>query len=170
MSDAPFPLSRLVAVDRLPEGGAHAKVEATPDERAALAQAFKIPAVHALTGEFRIKGSLRRMNVAGTVRGRVSQVCVVTLEPFEADVAEGVDVDFTEHLGPEPEGRDEADLDRPDEIVNGKIDLGALTAEFLALGLDPYPRKPGVAFDAAPADGPDSPFAALGRLKPGGDA
>ena len=35
----------------------------------------------------------------------------------------------------------------PDEIVNGKIDLGAVAAEFLALGLDPYPRKPGVDFD-----------------------
>ena len=30
-----------------------------------------------------------------------------------------------------------------------QIDLGALAAEFLALGLDPYPRKPGVAFDGA---------------------
>ena len=40
--------------------------------------------------------------------------------------------------------------------------LGALTAEFFALGLDPYPRKPGVEF-AAPAEeaAPDSPFAAL---------
>ena len=36
--------------------------------------------------------------------------------------------------------------DAPDPIVDGKIDLGALAAEFLALGLDPYPRKPGVAF------------------------
>ena len=38
------------------------------------------------------------------------------------------------------------DYEPPDEIVNGQIDLGALTAEFLALGLDPYPRKPGVDF------------------------
>ncbi|HYF54988.1 MAG TPA: DUF177 domain-containing protein [Salinarimonas sp.] len=169
MTAAPFPLTRLVAVDRLPEGGTSATVEATPEECAALAREFKIPTVHALKGEFRIKGSPRRMNVAGTVRGRVTQVCVVTLEPFETEVVESVDVDFSEHLGPEPEGRDEADLDRPDEIVNGKIDLGALAAEFLALGLDPYPRKPGVAFDEAAAPGDEaSPFAALGRLK--GDA
>ncbi|KAA2238019.1 YceD family protein [Salinarimonas soli] len=168
MTAPAFPLVRLVAVDRLPEGGARPKIEATPEECAALAREFKIPAVHALTGEYRVKGTPRRMNVTGTVRGRVTQVCVVTLEPFETEIAEEVDVDFSEHLGPEPEGRDEADLDRPDEIVNGKIDLGALTAEFLALGLDPYPRKPGVAFDE-PAAAPDetSPFAALGRMKPG---
>ncbi len=168
MSDIPFPLSRLVAVDRLPEGGTRTTVDATPDECAALAAQFKIPAVHALHAEFRIKGTPRRMNVAGTVTGRVTQVCVVTLEPFETEVREEVDVDFSEHLGPEPEGRDEADLDRPDEIVNGKIDLGALTAEFLALGLDPYSRKPGVAFEEGAAGADDaSPFAALKGLKPG---
>ena len=48
--------------------------------------------------------------------------------------------------------------DPPDEIGNGRIDLGALTAEFLALGLDPYPRKPGVSFgESAPSDRSDSP-------------
>ena len=59
-------------------------------------------------------------------------------------------------------------LEPPDEIVNGQIDLGALTAEFLALGLDPYPRKPGVDFNYRdPADEKDSPFAALSKLKGG---
>ena len=168
MSAAPFPITRLVAVDRLPEGGARAKIEASAEECAALAREFKIPTVHSLTGEYHVKGTTRRIHVKGIVRGRVTQVCVVTLDPFDTEVAEEVDVDFSEHIEPQPEGRDEADLNRPDEIVNGKIDLGALTAEFLALGLDPYPRKPGVAFDE-PAAGADeaSPFAALNRLKPG---
>jgi hypothetical protein len=55
------------------------------------------------------------------------------------------------------------DEDEPDPIIDGKIDLGALTAEFFALGLDPYPRKPGAALDEEPAntEGTDSPFAAL---------
>ena len=57
---------------------------------------------------------------------------------------------------------------RPDEIVNGQIDLGALTAEFLALGLDPYPRKPGVDFSYQdPADEKDSPFAASRQAEGG---
>ena len=55
----------------------------------------------------------------------------------------------------------------PDVIVDGKIDLGALTAEALALALDPYPKKPGVAFVDVmePEDLSESPFAALARLK-----
>ncbi len=43
--------------------------------------------------------------------------------------------------------------DPPDPIVNGRIDLGQLAAEFLALGLDPYPRKPGVEFAPVVEDG-----------------
>jgi hypothetical protein len=59
--------------------------------------------------------------------------------------------------------------DLPDPIVAGRIDLGALVAEFLALGLDPYPRKPGVEFaepqGAAHEPVGESPFAKLRGLK-----
>ena len=66
----------------------------------------------------------------------------------------------------EPETVEIDGEDPPDPIVDGKIDLGALAAEFFALGLDPYPRKPGVAFDAARRGrGRDSPFAALAKPK-----
>ena len=58
---------------------------------------------------------------------------------------------------------------RPDEITNGQIDLGALAAEFLMLGLDPYPRKPGADFSFEGDDQDrESPFGALKALKPGG--
>ena len=40
--------------------------------------------------------------------------------------------------------------DGPDPIIDGKIDLGELAAEHFALALDPYPRKPGVAFAPPP--------------------
>ena len=103
----------------------------------------------------------------------MTQTCVVTLEPFEAEVAEPVELRFADLPeaaldGGEPRVVEVAEEDAPDPIVSGRIDLGALTAEFLALGLDPYPRKPGVAFDA-PGETRESPFAALGRLRPGGD-
>ena len=55
-----------------------------------------------------------------------------------------------------------ADEDEPDPIIDGKIDLGALAAEFFALGLDPYPRKPGVSFESPEeAEATVSPFSAL---------
>ena len=55
-------------------------------------------------------------------------------------------------------------------LIGGSIDLGALATEFLILGLDPYPRKPGATFQP-PADAKpeESPFAALAALKKGRD-
>ncbi|CAN2532162.1 hypothetical+protein [Methylocapsa aurea] len=53
----------------------------------------------------------------------------------------------------EPRTSHIADLDEdaPDPLVDGRIDLGAIVAEFFALALDPYPRKPGACF-APPVD------------------
>lgn len=167
MSDDALPLTRLVPVDRLPDRGKHVRIETTPEERAAIAAAFKLPAVHELVAEYRLTGdATTRVSVVGTVTGRVDQTCVVTLEPFPASIEEEVDVDFAPATAPVDE--EEAAMrviDPPDEIVDGKIDLGALTAEFLALGLDPYPKKPGVDFAPVVEDVDVSPFEKLKDLK-----
>lgn len=165
--EAVGPLSRLVDVRNLPPHGSEARVEANPEECAALAKDFKIPAVRSLKGEFKLKGSARRIHVSGRVTAAITQICVVTLEPFDSTLEEEVDVDFSDAAGiPVDPPSEIHGYVPPDEIVNGHVDLGALTAEFLALGLDPYPRKPGVdfSFEGGPAE-KDSPFAALGKLK-----
>ena len=60
------------------------------------------------------------------------------------------------------------EADPPEPIVDGAIDLGGITLEFLALALDPYPRKPGASFESSAGDtGIESPFAALAKLKRG---
>ncbi len=160
------PLSRLVDVTNIPPQGSHAVVEATAEECTALARDFKLPAIHALKGEYRLTSSAKGIHVSGRVSARIEQTCVVTLDPFESEIDEEVDVDFAEPSGMPAEPPTEMhEYEPPDEIVNGHIDLGALTAEFLALGLDPYPRKPGVNFDYQSDDPLDSPFAALGKLK-----
>lgn len=161
------PLSRPVSVLHLPEEGLEVTLEGTEEERSALAKDFKVPAIHELRGRFRLKGSERRVHVDGTVEAKVSQICVVTLEPFEADVEEEVEVDFARpRRGASEDTTLDAEHEPIDEIVDGYIDLGALTAEFLALGLDPYPRKPGVTFAFESGEpGSDSPFSGLKKLK-----
>jgi uncharacterized metal-binding protein YceD (DUF177 family) len=175
MTDAP-PFSRLFRVDALPAEGRIETIEASPDERAALAALNRLPAIAGLTATFAIRrGGHGSVRVAGDVHAEVTQVCVVSLEPFTATVDEPVDVRFAPVAEAEAARRGEGDAeelvevdgeDPPDPIVDGKIDLGALAAEYFALGLDPYPRKPGVAFTPPePQDGADSPFAALAELK-----
>ena len=57
--------------------------------------------------------------------------------------------------------RAEAKWDEPEPLIGGVVDLGAIATEFLILGLDPYPRKPGVVFEPPQDLKPDGgPFAA----------
>lgn len=168
----PPTLSRTIDVASGLGAGADVVVEAGEVERAALAREFKIDGIDRLVGRFRVTPKGRTVHVRGEVTGDVRQTCVVTLEEFSSRVVEEVDLDFAEDapLGREQEGDENVSselIDAPDPIINGKIDLGAITAEFLALGLDPYPRKPGVeGFAHIESEDPEeSPFAALGRLK-----
>ena len=66
-------------------------------------------------------------------------------------------------------GEGEEDEDPPETIVNGMIDATGLATEHLFLGIDPYPRKPGVVFTPVEEqeDPEDHPFAALKSLKDG---
>jgi uncharacterized metal-binding protein YceD (DUF177 family) len=165
------PLSRVVRIDALPKEGQSVTIEASAPEREALAKLYDLPAIAALTAELRVEPAGRGgARVTGAVHGEFTQICVVTLEPFDATVDEAVDVRFAPEAEEESARRAAretltlslADKDDPDPVVDGKIDLGTLTAEFFALGIDPYPRKPGAEF-VAPAEPsqPDSPFTAL---------
>ncbi len=161
------PLSRWIDVMNLPPQGAANRVVATAEECAALAKDFNLPAIHSLSADYKLTASAKGVHVEGRVTAAITQMCVVTLEPFDSTIEEDVQVDFAEPSGMPPEPPTEMhEYEPPDEILNGHIDLGAITAEFLALGLDPYPRKPGVDFEYRDeGDAKDSPFAALGKLK-----
>jgi hypothetical protein len=177
MTDEP-PFSRPFRVDALPAEGLIQTIEARADERAALAALNRLPAIASLVATFAVRRSGRGgVHVTGKVHAELTQLCVVSLEPFAATVDEPIDVRFApvvEARAARRGGKDVAeevveigDEDPPDPIVDGRIDLGAAAAEYFALGLDPYPRKPGVAFNP-PEDaqgGEESPFAALAKAK-----
>jgi uncharacterized metal-binding protein YceD (DUF177 family) len=114
------------------------------------------------------------LHVHGTVAATVVQTCVVTLDPLETQAEEEIDLTFAAapaHRGEEAKGvaHDTADPDGPEPLVGNTVDLGAIASEYLVLGIDPYPRKPGVVFEApqTPDDPADHPFAALAALKGG---
>lgn len=184
--DAPPPFSRLVDVRSLPAPGVEVKIEANEAERAAVAEFLGAPAIARLEAVYRLKpGSGGQVMASGTARADITRACVLTLDPFEESLAEDFDVVFA----PEPEksaahraltagrgGREEevdlaalSSVDPPDPIIDGKVDLGVLTTEFIALGLDPYPHKPGAEFQGGDAE-PDAenPFSALGGLRASG--
>lgn len=162
------------------DGKSLSEVETTPAERAALAQAYGLVDVAALSARLSLVRRGATIMVTGKLKARVTQTCVVSLEPFETDLVEDVERDYAPEAQVLAAWEELARLeaanapdpipDPPDQIMDGKIDLGALVAESLALALDPYPRKPGVAFEAPNdplEDRDESPFAVLARLKEG---
>lgn len=165
-----FPLQHIFDVADLKPEGNDVKVETTSQEREALAKFLDIPAIHQLTGVFHLSGNDSRVKIRGEVRAAIEQTCTVSLEQFDDSIFEEVEVVFADIESIRAEFGEsvdlESELDAPDELIDGKIDLGALTAEFLALGLDPYPRKPGVKFSYDEGfEAPESPFAVLTGLK-----
>jgi hypothetical protein len=153
------PFSRPVRVESIPKDGVEQAIEASPAERAALARLNGLPGIARVAAKFTLRRIGRGVvRVQGEVQAEATQTCVVSLDPFDVTLTEPVDVRFAAPVGEsvsrrgppitaaEAEAFALGDEDQPDPIVEGKIDLGALAAEFMILGLDPYPRKPGVDF------------------------
>lgn len=162
----------------VPTGGLDLVAEANDVERAAIANRLKIEGID----RFRIVASVRPwrrqgLHVSGTVVATVVQRCVVTLDPVRNDIEEafvgtfepaakvrraatGIEIAFDALETQEP----------PEPMIDGAADIGALAVEYLALAIDPYPRKPGVDLKqelSEDADLSDSPgaFDILRNLK-----
>jgi len=172
MSSEPFSYS--IAADAIPAQGRHFHLEADEGARRRLAEALGVEVV-ALTADIEAK-SQRSGSVAlrGRLEAAVNQTDVVTLEPVRQEIAE----DFEITLKPAERSarkrdraaalQDASEGDEADLYYDGRIDLGVLVGELLALAMDPYPRAPGVEFEPHLEDPPapdESPFAALAKLR-----
>jgi hypothetical protein len=165
----PAPWHVPVAVDDIAEDGQHFTLAADANVRADIARMAGLRDLPRFEADFTLTrqggGGVR---VIGRVSATAGQNCVVSLEPLVNDIEEDVDLLFmpksSAELTPAEGETDRADAkwDEPEPLIGGVVDLGAIATEFLILGLDPYPRKPGVVFeppqDPKPGGGP---FAAL---------
>jgi uncharacterized metal-binding protein YceD (DUF177 family) len=173
------PLRHPVRVETVTLRPVSLELAAGEADLAAIARHLGVASLEALTARYALSRNGERVKLDGEIRARLHQSCVVTLQPFPVALTVPVKLDFA----PEAEAAaaaaraddEEIDIevllneeDPPEPIVDGHIDLGAVTLEFLALALDPYPRKPGASFaEPAPEETAESPFAALARLKRG---
>jgi Large ribosomal RNA subunit accumulation protein YceD len=176
MIDKPDPWRVPVIVAQIPETGLHRDIEADQSAREAMAELAGLREILSANASLDVtpKGG-GRFHVAGHVRARIGQTCVVTLDPIENDIDEEVDLIFA----PPEQIPNLADLvdeaaesaveipDPPEPIVDGIIDLGRLATDALFLGIDPYPRRKDAVFEppVEAADPEDHPFAALKALQ-----
>jgi hypothetical protein len=177
MSRAPEPeFSRPIAAEDLPAASdAPVRGAATPEECAALALRFNVPAVRWVRFEASVSpwgpGGWR---VKGRAEAGLTQTCVVTLDPVDTEVSEPFERRYVparrlaEATGLDP------DADEAPEPLGGGVDPGEIAAEAVALGIDPYPRAAEARFDGVTGAPPGveplddtaaRPFARLAALR-----
>ena len=175
------PISRAVTVSTLPTTGFSVRIDATEAERDELAEAHGLSSVDSFHAELELKRWRKDgVRMRGTIRAKIVQECIVTLDPVVSDLDIPVDAVFLPEDSPlrrpldddgalivDPEGPD-----IPETFEGGTIDVGAIAEEFLELAIDPYPRAPGAELDEASStdddggkDAGDNPFARLAALR-----
>lgn len=160
------PVSYPVNVARLPQKGMPVTIEATPAQRARLAEQHDLLSVRAFRADLVVTSWKRNgVKVEGRVEADIEQECVVTLEPLDAKISEEFSQVFLpddSKLGREgfhEGGEVHLDAEGPDspEPFSGDIvDVGALAEEFFGLAIDPYPRKPGASLQGPVAGGEET--------------
>ena len=164
-------------------------VEADEAARAALARRCGLLALEALSADLECARRGAAVQVTGTLRARVVQACVVTLEPVAAGLEAPVEGWFADAGAAIPLARARRDrvaegaggayrmleeADDPEPLgPGGTIDVGELVAQHLCLVLPPYPRAPGAPEpQGAGADDPPpvgNPFAGLAAWRARGE-
>ena len=146
--------SRTFKATEIPAAGITETIEATADQRDAIAELLGIVELTSFRVSFRLTSfGLRKFKLTGQLTADVVQNCVITLEPVKNRVAEEFDIEFWPQGDVDRlesgEGPDDTDvpLDGPEPLPEtGLIDVGQVAYELLASALDPYPRKPGAEF------------------------
>jgi hypothetical protein len=159
-----------VRLNDVPSTGRRFDLRADQAVRATVARAAAVAGIASLEAGFEVmRHGVDGLHVVGQVAAAVEQTCVVTLEPMTTWIEEGIDLLFeggTPAAAVDPVGSEDGGGERPEPLVDGTVDLGAVAVEFLMLGIDPYPRKPGAVFHAPVSErGDPGPFAALAALK-----
>lgn len=163
-------LMRVVNLERIYNDKAHYVVTASKEECDNLAKRFDLIAVESLEARYDIdpaKTSRGGYHLRGKLHGDVVQSCVVTLAPVKEVVDADIDLQVIdkkyEDLDPlDPELEEDFEYSIQDEV-----DLGEITAQYLSLSLNPYPRAPNVDANKVLEEFQDekNPFAVLEKLK-----
>lgn len=165
---------RTISVSKIGDAGLQQTVTARAEELPAIARYLELAGVKSLRGAFALeRWRGRGVRLTGSVIADVVQTCVVTLDPVDAHVEGNFERQFlppdklSAVLGDQTDVFVDPTADDPPEPLGHEIDLGEILIEELALNLDPYPRKPGVAFQGeADVEPQAKPFAVLAKLKP----
>ena len=166
-------LSRLVNLERLYKRELSYSLKATPDEADALAQRFGIVRINKFEAEYHVEASrtaYKGYYLTARIQAEVIQNCIVTLK----EVPEKIDCEFNFHVIDQRYNQESFDDQNIQEDIEFSsedvVDLGEISAQYLSLFLNPYPRSIDVC-DQKMEDSEDlsskktNPFSVLKALK-----
>jgi uncharacterized metal-binding protein YceD (DUF177 family) len=163
--------SRPVTVAGLGREPFTQQIEASPDERAALARRFGLVALEHLAATVTLcREPGATILLEARFEAEFAQECVVTLEPVSGSLAESFSLRYA------PPGSFEETLDPAGEepafepLEADAIDIGEAVAQEFSLALPLSPRLPeadAALAEAEAAESHDNPFAVLQRLSKG---
>lgn len=137
---------------------------ASTDECAAIAARLKLLSMSSFQAEIYVFRELSGdVSIYGDLSAEVEQACVISLEPVRDSIEASIMQRYTDR-----EDDEEAEDEDPVEpIAEDQIEVGEVLVQNLSLSLNPYPKAPGVEFEAVgdDADEPTGPFAALAQLR-----
>lgn len=174
------PLSQSYNLARLGNAGDEAGIATDTEQRQAIARWADILSLDSFAATVQIaKKGPDRFLLKYALTADLAQACVVTLEPVPAHIERSFtrELHFAAPVRRKPDDQkgesapglvlDAGEEEGPEEIESLHYDLAGPALEEFVLALDPYPRRPGVAF-TPPEDGqdrPESPFAVLKSRK-----
>lgn len=182
--------SHLIIVEEIPSQGKEFTITPNESEKKAIAKRLEIVSLDSLTAKL----SVSRQNghviqVSGKFDAQLTQNCVVTMEPLKQQVSDEFDAWYADHEQAIPFKRVQQEAmakremielpmleenEDPEQIEDGKIDLGELVTQYLSLSVNPYPHKEGIDYENKEVvrKGPvkeslrPNPFAALKNWRP----
>jgi uncharacterized metal-binding protein YceD (DUF177 family) len=164
--------SRIVHLDKVGQNPLFYDISATEKECHDLSERFNIISIRNFHASFKIEKADETgcYHVDGYLNADVTQACVVSLK----DVPDHVEMEIHIILRPETHHSftHEEDIDLTEErdvdfFSNDAIDLGEIAAQYLSLGLNPYPRSETVinSVEEKESTQKKNPFDILKKLK-----
>lgn len=163
-----FPLK----IDELGQGEQNYSLRADKEQLDWLKEILQVPAVNSFSAKMKLNFQKKKglLNITGRVQANIGLISVISLEEFNKEYMADFSINYDTNAKYDDIYQDDEDinLDIPDIVMDGKIDLGDIAIEQIALVLEDHPRKEGEIFDSVIEDDTsvnNNPFAILAKLK-----
>ncbi len=166
--DFSYPLK----IEDINQGEQTYKLRANKAQLETLREILQIPAVNYFEADIKLTFQKKKgiLDVSGEVRAGLTLISVISLDEFEKEYKSNFNLTYDTNATYEQIREMDEDIedDIPDIVIDGKIDLGDIAIEQLALVMEDHPRKDGEEFTSVIEDDSpvrENPFAVLSKLK-----